>query len=58
MISRVDLPEGFEIRSVSNNEDVGKIIELCCQTWGEEGRPFVESVILNHSGMKNDGKFY
>jgi len=57
MISRVDLPEGFEIRSVSNHEDVEKIIELCCQTWGEEGRAFVESVILNHPRMKNDDHF-
>ena len=57
MISRFNLPDDYEIRNASRHKDTEKIIDLCCQTWGEEGRSYVESVILNHPRMKKDDQF-
>ncbi|MGY5876006.1 MAG: GNAT family N-acetyltransferase [Candidatus Thorarchaeota archaeon] len=57
MKSKIDLPDGFETRSPSDHYDIERIIELCCQTWGEEGRPFIEAVILNHPRLQYTDHF-
>ena len=57
MKSKIDLPTDFEILNSSTQEDTQTIIDLCCKTWGEETRLFIEAVIRNHPRMAKEDQF-
>ena len=57
MESKIDLPQGFEMVNSTNPEDTQTIIDLCCHTWGEETRPFIEAVIRKHPRMAKEDQF-